>query len=265
LSFLGENRTLLNQTIQMANYFYAANGQSNGPLTIEQIDDLVKTGNITPDTLVWKEGMPDWQPYSTVRAGAQGGGGVALAAAPPVAGSLVCSVCGQLYPPDQVIRYGATPVCGNCKPQFLQRLREGATVGGALDYAGFGKRFGAKFLDTIIVYAINFAVGFGAAMIGGEDPSVTLVALAVNMLIGFGYPIFFLGKWGQTLGKMALGIKVVTPTGEPITYGRAAGRVASEIITGFTFGIGYLMMLWDDEKRTLHDRIAGTRVVNVNK
>jgi len=85
------------------------------------------------------------------------------------------------------------------------------------------------------------------------------------MLIGFGYPIFFLGKWGQTLGKMALGIKVVTPTGEPITYGRAAGRVASEIITGFTFGIGYLMMLWDDEKRTLHDRIAGTRVVNVNK
>ena len=255
--------TLQNQS-PMANYFYAVNGQSNGPLTIEQIDDLVKTGSVASDTLIWQEGMPEWQPYSAVRGGAATGG-ARIAAAPAVAGGVVCSVCHQTYPPDQVIRYGATPVCGNCKPQFLQRLREGATVAGALDYAGFGKRFGAKFIDTILVYIINFGVGMFAAVAGANDGSITLVALALNMIIAFGYPIFFLGKWGKTLGKMAVGIKVVTPTGEPIGYGRAAGRVLAEIITGFTFGIGYLMVLWDDEKRSLHDRIASTRVVHVHK
>ena len=249
----------------MANYFYAVNGQSNGPLEIEQIDDLVKTGSIAADTLVWREGMPEWQPYSAVRGGPATAGARIAVAAPPAAGGVVCSVCHQSYPSDQVIRYGATMVCGNCKPQFLQRLREGATVPGALDYAGFGKRFGAKFIDTLLVYAVNFGIGMFAAVVGGTDGSVTLLAFALNMVIGFGYPIFFLGKWGKTLGKMAVGIQVVTPTGEPIGYGRAAGRVLAEIVTGFTFGIGYLMVLWDDEKRSLHDRIASTRVVHVHK
>ena len=32
-----------------------------------------------------------------------------------------------------------------------------------------------------------------------------------------------------------------------------------------SFGIGYLMALWDEEKRSLHDRMASTRVVNVHK
>ena len=249
----------------MANYHYVVNGQSNGPVTIEQIDDLVKTGSLGSDTLIWSDGMPEWQRYSAVRGGSTGATRTALASAPPIAGAMVCSVCNQSYPADQVIRYGPSLVCGNCKPQFLQRLREGAAVGGALDYAGFGRRFGAKMIDTLLVYAINFGVGFVAALTGGEEATITLFALAVNMVIAFGYPIFFLGKWGQTLGKMAVGVKVVAPDGEPIGYGRAAGRVLAEIVTGFTIGIGYLMVLWDDERRSLHDRIASTRVVNVQK
>ena len=269
LNFRGDSAPCEVKT-QMANYHYVVNGQSNGPVTIEQIDDLVKTGGIASDTLIWTDGMPEWQPYTAVRGGSatgspMGGARVAVASAPAVGGAVVCSVCNQSYPADQVIRYGPSLVCGNCKPQFLQRLREGAAMGGTLDYAGFGKRFGAKFIDTLIVYAINFGVGLLLGLTGGDDPSVTLVALAVNMGIAFGYPIFFLGKWGQTLGKMAVGVKVVSPLGEPIGYGRAAGRVLAEIITGFTFGIGYLMVLWDDEKRSLHDRIASTRVVNVQK
>lgn len=251
----------------MANYFYAVNGQSNGPVSVEQLDDLVKNGSVAPDTLVWKEGMPDWQPYATVRGGATSAGGVSLATVTAAPGAVICSVCGQGFPADQVIRYGATPVCGGCKPQFLQRLREGATVGNALDYASFGRRFGAKLLDTFIVFVLNTGVEIAARVGAGPEPEGALLigVFLFNLAVGFGYPIFFLGKWGQTLGKMALGIKVVTPTGDPLGYGRAAGRVLSEIVTGFTFGIGYLMVLWDAEKRALHDRMAGTRVINVRK
>jgi uncharacterized RDD family membrane protein YckC len=255
---------------QMADYFYAVNGQSNGPLALEQIDDMVRTGSLTPETLIWTENMPEWQPYAAVRGGAApAGGGLRVAAAAP-AGAVVCSVCGGTFPPDQVIQYGATQVCGGCKPQFLQRLREGAQVGGMLDYATFGRRFGAKILDTFIVYVVTFGMNYLVMATGGGNAQeanvgLALVTFILNFGVSFGYPIFFLGKWGQTLGKMAVGIKVVTPASEPIGYGRAAGRVLSEIVTGFTLGIGYLMVLWDAEKRALHDRMAGTRVVNVPK
>jgi uncharacterized RDD family membrane protein YckC len=256
----------------MADYFYASNGQPTGPVAMEQLDEMVRAGTLAPDTLLWREGMPDWQPYSAVSTGSSAASaGLKVATTLPPPGGVVCSVCGDIFPPDQVIRYGANAVCAGCKPQFLQKLREGANVSGALDYAGFGKRFGAKILDTILVYivtlGVNFAFGLQAAPAPGQQPNFGLFfgIMAFNLLISFGYPIVFLGKWGQTLGKMAVGVKVVSPAGEPIGFGKATGRVLSEILTGFTIGIGYLMVLWDSERRALHDRLAGTRVVNVHK
>jgi uncharacterized RDD family membrane protein YckC len=46
-----------------------------------------------------------------------------------------------------------------------------------------------------------------------------------------------------------------------VGYGRATGRAFGEIVSGIICYIGYLMMIWDEEKRTLHDRMANTRVV----
>jgi uncharacterized RDD family membrane protein YckC len=253
----------------MANYHYVSNGQAQGPIPEADLDQLISNGSLTREALIWTEGMPEWQPYATVRGGASGAGGpaVALATAPPVAGGLVCGVCQQTFPPDQVIRYGAHYVCGNCKPQFLQRLREGGQIGAGLEYARFGKRFMAKIVDTFAIYfvtlGLDMIISAGSGTNARINPAFALLLMAVNLTVSFAYPIFFLGKWGQTLGKMAAGIKVVTPEGTSISYGKAAGRVLAEIVTGFTFGIGYLMVLWDPERRALHDRIAGTRVIVV--
>jgi uncharacterized RDD family membrane protein YckC len=257
----------------MADFHYFSQGQAQGPVPEAELNRMIESGQLASDTLIWSEGMKDWQPYAAVRSAPAGApsapsavqGTVALAA-PPVAGGMTCSVCQQVFPPDQVIRYGASVVCGNCKPQFLQRLREGAQVGERLDYARFGKRFAAKMIDTLLIYAVNFGIGFAMGTgVQGEapNPMLGLVLLVVNLSIAFGYPIVFVGKWGQTLGKMALKIKVVSPQGEPIGYAKATGRVLSEIVTGFTFGIGYLMVLWDDQRRALHDRLASTRVINL--
>jgi uncharacterized RDD family membrane protein YckC len=76
-----------------------------------------------------------------------------------------------------------------------------------------------------------------------------------------GYQIFFLGKYGATPGKMACKLKVVTAEGTPITYGRATGRFFAEKLSGLTCTIGYIIAAFDDQKRTLHDHICGTRVV----
>lgn len=64
-----------------------------------------------------------------------------------------------------------------------------------------------------------------------------------------------------TLGKKALGIKVTDMYGERITFAQATGRHFGKIISTVILFIGYFMMLWDDRSQTLHDKIAGTLVV----
>lgn len=241
------------------NYYYAVNGNQTGPVGEEELRRLVSAGTIPATTPVWREGMADWQPFSVVLGGAGDGAAV-----------VECTVCHQTFPADQTIRYGSVNVCAGCKPRFMQGLREGATPG-TMELAGIGQRFGAKILDNIILYVIQTVVNF--AFVGSITPGTNQQAamtamglmMAVNFGIAFAYQIFFLHWKGQTPGKMALKIKVVTPEGGSLSWGKAIGRPFAEILSGCLLAIGYLMAIWDPEKRTLHDRLAGTRVIKVAK
>lgn len=50
----------------MSNWFYAANGQQQGPFGDAQFRDLIANGTVRPDTLVWTEGMAGWQKAAEV-------------------------------------------------------------------------------------------------------------------------------------------------------------------------------------------------------
>ena len=50
----------------MSNWFYAANGQQQGPFGDAQLQDLISNGTVRPDTLVWTEGMAGWQKAAEV-------------------------------------------------------------------------------------------------------------------------------------------------------------------------------------------------------
>jgi hypothetical protein len=50
----------------MSNWFYAANGQQQGPFEDAQLHDLIAQGTVRPDTLVWTEGMAGWQKAAEV-------------------------------------------------------------------------------------------------------------------------------------------------------------------------------------------------------
>jgi uncharacterized RDD family membrane protein YckC len=62
---------------------------------------------------------------------------------------------------------------------------------------------------------------------------------------------------------MACGLKVVTPEGSPIGFGRAFGRAMAEILSGLICNIGYIIAGFDSQKRALHDHIANTRVIRI--
>ena len=81
------------------------------------------------------------------------------------------------------------------------------------------------------------------------------------LILVVGYNTIMQGKYGATLGKMACGLRVVQPDGAPISYGRAFGRAWAEMLSGFICDIGYIVAAFDDQKRSLHDHIANTRVI----
>ena len=172
-----------------------------------------------------------------------------------------CSICRKSFTEDQVVKMGEYRVCEGCKPVFLQRLREGVPVTApVMRYAGFWIRFLAKVIDIVVLWAVTFILTF-AGMSSFNPMGGSAVANIGGFLFGLVYTIFFLGSYGATPGKMALGLKVVRSDGSKITYGRAFGRYWADILSSLTLSIGYIIAAFDEEKRALHDRICDTRVV----
>ncbi len=76
-----------------------------------------------------------------------------------------------------------------------------------------------------------------------------------------GYLVAFTSG-GQTLGKMAMGIKIVsTGPGEQIDVARSLLRTTLWLILALPGGLGFITALFSRERRGLHDHFAGTRVI----
>lgn len=263
------------------NWYYAVGGRQQGPVDDAQLDAMLQSGQINQDTLIWRDGMANWLPLRQARPSAGAPPSVAPAAdagASAGVGEIVCAECGKLFTKDNAIQYGTAWVCAACKPFFLQKLREGATTGSGvlgaagMRYAGFWIRVLAKILDSI---AMGIVIGIpmlillfttGMFSMQGGQPSFAAVGLqimlqVVGMGAGIAYNTYMHGKYGATLGKMAVGIRVVMADGSPVTYMRAFGRAWADILSGMVCYIGYIIAGFDAEKRSLHDHICQTRVI----
>ncbi len=93
----------------------------------------------------------------------------------------------------------------------------------------------------------------GDAAVGG----VIGVMLAVTTL----YAFFFHAGMGCTPGMRLLGLRVIDSYGRAPSPIRAAARIVGTIASAMTFGLGFLWIGFDRDKRGLHDWIAGTYVV----
>ena len=259
------------------NWYNVEQGQQAGPVDEAQFEELRRNGKIQADTLVWREGMANWAPCSEATGEQKPAGGLRLAARPgPAAGAgdepveAVCTECGRIFPKDEMIRYGASHVCDNCKPAFMQKLAEGAKLDtGALNYAGFWIRFVAIFVDGIILGGLNFCIGLIAGLSAGQAVGVEpksavalqVVLIVIQLAIGISYEVFLIGKYGATLGKMACKLRVVTADGGRVSYPRAFGRYFGKLLSYMVCSIGFIIAAFDSQKRALHDHICSTRVI----
>ena len=142
--------------------------------------------------------------------------------------------------------------------------------GQTVEVIGFGRRFVAYFIDGIILWIAQFIITFCSSTAvftvsseGGEDAVNTLNLLfsCISILISAGYFVIFWATTGQTLGKMAMGIKIVNIDGTPISWGKALLRYLGYIVSSLVLLIGFIWIAFDARRQGWHDKIAGTYVV----
>lgn len=158
-------------------------------------------------------------------------------------------------------------------PRFVPSERAQAQEWPAFDErgedAGVWRRVLASVVDSAILMAIDVAVIYLTMQICGVTvaefgllPKGPLVAFLVVQNVG--YLVAFTAG-GQTLGKMATGIKVVTfDPHESLDVACALKRTVAWLVLAFPGGLGLLSALFSHDHRGLHDRFAGTRVVRAS-
>ena len=217
------------------NWFYATKEKTQaGPVDEATLAELLRSGTITQDTLIWKEGMENWTPYSAVL-GLPGQAAAAPVSAPTFgapAGNVACAECGQLFPPDQLVLLAGRSVCATCKPVAVQKLQEGAvTFGEATDpeelwqkvkSRGFTCDIGSIFSRTWALLIGNFWPSVGVTLLG------YLVILAANSIPLVNYLGMFLVQPQMMAGMYYYFLKQFR--GEPTTL--------NDSFAGFRVGYG---------------------------
>lgn len=179
-----------------------------------------------------------------------------------------CAQCGTPFCPDCLVEISGRPYCATCKSEQLLDVRSGVNRA-QIQYATILRRFGAVFLDSLLImipmYTIMGIFVFLPAARGQQpSPFMNLIGIPFALISLVYEGLMLQYKDGQTLGKMALKIRVVRPDGSPISTGQAWGRVGMRTILGCLWIVDYIPAFFTQDKTTLHDMVAGTRVVDAN-
>ncbi len=132
--------------------------------------------------------------------------------------------------------------------------------------SGAGARAAAAAIDHVILLAIDAGVLYFTLKMAGLSmadwralPAAPLLTFLVFLKLA--YFCAFTAVGGQTIGKMATKIRVVTDADEAVDGARAIQRTIAAAVSALAFGLGFVPALIGADRRALHDRVAHTRVV----
>jgi uncharacterized RDD family membrane protein YckC len=130
--------------------------------------------------------------------------------------------------------------------------------------AGFWIRGVALLIDVAVFYLVHVSLRFAAGRVWGpavESETAVLPAVSLfTLLFTSLYTSVLHALAGQTLGKLATGVRVVNVDGGPLTFGTALLRYLGYFLSFLPFGFGFVVAALRKDKRALHDLLAGTRV-----
>jgi uncharacterized RDD family membrane protein YckC len=182
--------------------------------------------------------------------------------------------------------------CMQCGQKLRALITDGPAHAPAFHYGGFWRRFAARIIDGLILGSVlvlwlgayaglmfvymkrTDPASLDALHTALNDPEGGAIVLAVLGVMGawvasllglvwawLYYAVFESSPWQATPGKRFLGLRVTDLEGRRISFGRASGRFFAKLVTGLTFGIGYLLAAFTKRKQALHDMIANCLVL----
>ena len=226
-----------------------------GPYSIDEIRDFVNEGKIKDETLVWHTGEANWKAWKDFPEASE--------------------------PPEPSEEELLKQTIETLLQSRMNRKR----------YAGFFVRANAFIIDNVILSIFGALFLYVMSLAGMLDltavseivnqyienlTSTELVSKALEIpgmsafftiwsFVQAVYFIVFHAVWGATPGKKLLRIHVEMANGEKLSWAFSIFRFIASIVTQATlifYGLGYLIVLIDPQKRALHDFIAQTRVVH---
>ena len=276
----------------MSQWYYAdRNRQRLGPVEAAELAALFHRNEVGSDTLVWRPGLEQWQALDDF-AGELGLLEPVAVAEVPLAATTAAEAQPEAFrvvedqpeapaaeskavftarEPEYALpeRTPAEPDSPYAPPRATISAGPAVVHGGEVVYAGFWKRVAAYIVDSLIVGIAGAVIGGGVGAIlgGGFDIGNSLAFQGmfnvIGIILGVSYYAWFHASGNQaTPGKMAVGIKVARSDGKPISFMRGIGRYFALIPSGLILGIGFLMAAFTERKRSLHDMICDTVVVD---
>jgi uncharacterized RDD family membrane protein YckC len=226
-----------------------------GPFSIDEIRNFVQDGKIKDETLVWHSGETNWKAWKDYPEASE-----------------------EPEPTEEELLKQTIETLLQSK---LNRKR----------YAGFFIRANAFIIDNLILSIIGAVFLYIISLAGVVDlaaaseianqyiespTSTELISKALELpgmstfftIWSFVQAIYFIvfhAVWGATPGKKLFHIHVEMASGEKLSWAFSIFRFIASILTQATlifYGLGYLIVLIDPQKRALHDFIARTRVVH---
>jgi uncharacterized RDD family membrane protein YckC len=141
--------------------------------------------------------------------------------------------------------------------------------------SGWWRRVGAAIIDGLVVGVVGVAVALILSQaLGASEDATTAISVFIGLLVGSFYYGNLMSREGprngQSLGKQAIGIRVVRVDGQSVTFGFALYReiLVKTIVFGYLGALtlytatllNYLWPLWDSKNRALHDHVCKTLV-----
>lgn len=186
-----------------------------------------------------------------------------------------CPKCGKSY-------YSSVVRCGICKNTLQTpvartsvQVQDEASHSEQIEYAGFLIRAVAYIMDQIMVWLTLIILGMsgyialeaGAYIVNisaGELRLMIAPLIIAFCITTYGiYYTFYHGYYGQTVGKMLMGLKVTRTNGDELSYGVAFKRWMAYFASSFLFCFGFFMPIFTQRRQALHDKIVDTVVIRV--
>ncbi len=245
--------------------YLARNNEQAGPYSLEQVNQMLASNQVVLSDLAWHEGMQEWKPLGDL-----------------TQGKLV-------YEPNIQVPF-STPVNQVIEPVAAKKIIKPVL-------ASVNKRILAKIIDILLLwipssmifgqfvtpdFVQKYQAIAGKAVLPSPEqqeqllslvatlPSTAYYAVAGFVLAYFVLQAFLLHKFGQTVGKKALGIQIVddqTHEKTNLTRSFLIRSVVFIILNYFVFLIALIdfAFIFSKRNRTLHDRLAKTVVVDLPK